>query len=69
MPTSGHIEEGAVFLRIRMPDDDSILSVAAVLEERVPTATLLTHIVQHKIGRSVINLRIYREYLRAGLAS
>ena len=69
MPTTRHVKECTVLLRIRMPDDDSVLAVTAVFEERVPAAALLTHVVQHEIGRTIINHWIYREYLRAGLAS
>ena len=69
VPSSGHVKERAVLPGIRMPDNDAVLPVAAVLEERIPSATLLTHVVQHEISRAVVHTSPHREGLRAGLAA
>ena len=69
VPSARHVKKCAIFLRVRMSDDNPVLAVTAVLEERIPAATLLAHIVQNEISGPVINLFIYREYLRTGLTT
>ena len=51
-----------------MIDDDGVLRVAAVTQERIPAAALLTHVMQHEIGRPVIDLRADGEGFRTRIA-
>ena len=62
MPSSDDIKMGAVLGGIRMADYYSIMGVATVPERRIPPATLLPHVIEHEIGRTVIHSVIDWEY-------
>jgi hypothetical protein len=66
VPASVHIQPGAVLRRIRMPHDDGVFRVAAVAQKRIPAASLLAHVVQHKIRRTVIDAVIDGKYVGLG---
>ena len=51
-----------------MIDDISIMHMATVFRERIISATLLAHVVQQEISRTIIYLRINRETWRNRLS-
>ena len=66
MPPAAHVQVLAAFGG--MIDNDGVLRVAAVAQEGIPAAALLTHVMQHEIGRSVIDLRTDGEAFRTRIA-
>ena len=67
MPATPYVEVGAVLGRVGMPDDDGIVGMAAVLQEGIPAAALLAHVVQYEVGRTVIDPGIDGEDVGARL--
>ena len=67
MPTAAHVDVLSGFGG--MVYDIAVVHVATVLQERIVTATLLAHIVQQKVCRTVINMCIDGETGRDGFSS
>ncbi len=68
MPAPGNVYPCAILLRVGVPDDVSVFSMAALSEEGVVAAPLLPHIVEDKVCRPVIDACSDGEYRRANLS-
>ena len=66
VPPAAHVQVLAAFGG--MIDNDGVLRVAAVAQEGIPPAALLAHVMQHEIGRPVIDLRADGEAFRTRIA-
>ena len=52
VPTAAHVDEGAVLGGVTQ--DEAVLLMTGIANHGVPSASLLTHIVQDKVGRTVV---------------